>query len=47
MALSAECKELEMLAKTGSLGGGAELLARIAAGYEQTHAALEAIREGN
>ena len=46
LALSAQCKELEMLAKGGSLDGGAELLARIATGYEQTHAALEAIRAG-
>ena len=47
MALSTQCKELEMLAKTGTLDGGAELLARIAAGYEQAHAALDAIREGS
>ncbi len=46
LVLSGQCRELEMLAKAGSLEGGAELLARIAAGYEQAHAALEAIREG-
>lgn len=42
--LSAQCKELEMLAKTGSLADGNERFTRIAAGYEQVHAALEALR---
>ncbi len=46
LALSGQCRELEVLAKAGSLEGGAEHLARIAAGYEQVHAALEAIRGG-
>ena len=46
LALSGQCRELEMLAKSGSLEGGAERLARIAAGYEQVHAALQAIKEG-
>jgi HPt (histidine-containing phosphotransfer) domain-containing protein len=45
--LSGQCKELEMLAKTGSLEGAADMIARIAAGYDQVHAALEAIRLGN
>ena len=35
-----------MLAKSGALEGGAERLARIAAGYEQVHAALLAIKDG-
>ena len=42
LALSGQCRELEMLAKTGSLEGGAELLARISTGYEEARAALEA-----
>jgi HPt (histidine-containing phosphotransfer) domain-containing protein len=46
LALSAQCRELEMLAKSGSLEGGAELVAQIAAGYEQVHATLEAIKAG-
>jgi HPt (histidine-containing phosphotransfer) domain-containing protein len=46
LVLSAKCKDLEMLAKSGSLEGGAGLLAQIAAGYEQVHAALEAIQAG-
>ena len=46
LALSGQCRELEMLAKSGSLEGGAERLARIAAGYEQVHAALLAIKDG-
>ena len=47
LALSAQCGELEMLAKSGSLEGGAGLLAQIVAGYEQAHAALEAIKAGS
>ncbi len=47
LALSARCRELEMLAKTGALPGAAELLGDIAAGYEQVQAALNAIRHGN
>ena len=46
LALSAQCRELEMLAKSGALEGGAELLTQITAGYEQVHAALEAIKAG-
>ena len=46
LAFSAQCRELEMLAESGSLEGGAERLARIAAGYEQVHAALLAIKDG-
>jgi HPt (histidine-containing phosphotransfer) domain-containing protein len=46
LALSRQCRELEMLAKSGSLEGGAERLARIAAGYEQVHTALLAIKDG-
>jgi len=46
LALSAKCRDLEMLAKSGSLEGGAALLAQIAAGYEQAHTALEAIKAG-
>ena len=46
LALSGQCRELEMLAKSGSLEGGAERLARIAAGYEQVHTALLAIKDG-
>ncbi len=45
LALSGQCRELEILAKAGSLEGGTDLLARIAAGYQQAHAALGAIRE--
>ncbi len=45
LTLSGQCRELEMLAKAGSLEGGAGLLDCVAAGYEQVHAALEAIRE--
>ena len=45
LALSGQCRELETLAKSGSLEGGAELVAQIAAGYKQVHAALEAIRQ--
>ena len=46
LALSAKCKDLEMLAKSGSLEGGAGLLTQITAGYEQVHAALEVIKAG-
>lgn len=45
LALSGECRQLEMLAKTGSLEGGTDLLICIAARYEQVRVALEAIRE--
>lgn len=44
LTLSAQCRELEMLARTGSLEGGAEQLARIVTGYETAQAALKAIR---
>jgi two-component system sensor histidine kinase/response regulator len=46
LALSARCRELEMLAKGGSLEGGDALLSQIAAEYEQAHAALQAIQAG-
>jgi HPt (histidine-containing phosphotransfer) domain-containing protein len=46
LALSARCKELEMLAKGGALQGGDALLSQIAAGYDQAHATLETIRAG-
>jgi HPt (histidine-containing phosphotransfer) domain-containing protein len=44
--LAGQCRELEMLAKAGSLEGGTEMLARISARYEQARAALQMIREG-
>src|SRR5512138_1508483 len=44
LVLSDRCKELELLAKGGSLEGGTELLAEIRAGYVQVQAALETIR---
>jgi HPt (histidine-containing phosphotransfer) domain-containing protein len=55
LALSARCKELELLAKDGTLQGGdalsseivADIVADIAAEYEQAHAALETIRTGD
>jgi HPt (histidine-containing phosphotransfer) domain-containing protein len=46
LALSARCRELEMLAKSGSLHGGDGLFDQISTGYEQAHAALAAIRAG-
>ena len=46
LTLSGQCRELELLAKSGSLEGGTELLARITTGYEQAQAALQAVREG-
>ncbi len=45
MALSARCKELEMLAKAGTLAGAADKIASVASDYEQARAALEAIRK--
>lgn len=45
LILSGQCRELEMLAKTGNLEDGADLLTRIAARFEQVRIALEAIRE--
>ncbi len=45
-SLSAQCKELEMLARDGSLEDGTELLTKIAADYLRVQAALEAIRAG-
>ncbi len=44
LALSARCKELEMLARGGSLDGGAQILAVIEAGYGEAQVALEALR---
>ena len=44
LGLSARCKELEFLAKGGSLDGADEMLSAIEAGYAEVQAALEAIR---
>ena len=44
--LSQMCKELEELAKTGSLGGAAELLDQVATEYERAKAALRAVDLG-
>lgn len=45
LALSGQCRELEVLAKTGHLEGGADLLTSIEAQFEQVRVALETIRE--
>jgi HPt (histidine-containing phosphotransfer) domain-containing protein len=47
MALSARCKELEMMGKAGTLEGADGKLAVVTQGYEQARAALEAIRTGS
>jgi len=44
LTLSGQCRELEMVAKTGHLEDGADLLNSIAARLEQVRIALEAIR---
>jgi two-component system sensor histidine kinase/response regulator len=46
LALSAKCKELEMLGKAGTLDGAAEKIAVVEADYEQVRAALEAMQGG-
>lgn len=46
VSLSVKCRELEMLAKTGSLDGGEELLAQISRGYTGAQVTLEGIRKG-
>jgi HPt (histidine-containing phosphotransfer) domain-containing protein len=45
--LAGMCKELEDLAKSGSLDGAGARIAAVAAGYETARLALEAIQKGN
>jgi two-component system, sensor histidine kinase and response regulator len=47
LALSAECKELEMMGKAGVLEGAADKIVVVAADYEQVRAALAAIQRGD
>jgi len=47
LALSAECKELEMTGKAGVLEGAADKIVVVAADYEQVRAALAAIQKGD
>jgi HPt (histidine-containing phosphotransfer) domain-containing protein len=47
MALSAKCKELELLGKAGTLDGAADRIAVVAADYEQVRGVLEAMRTGS
>jgi HPt (histidine-containing phosphotransfer) domain-containing protein len=44
LALSAKCKELEMVGKAGTVDGAADKIAVVAADYEQVRAALEAMQ---
>ncbi len=46
LTLSGFCKELEMMAKAGTLEGAAELIAQIEAEYERVKVALEALYAG-
>jgi hypothetical protein len=45
--LSEKCRELEEMAKAGTLEGAAERIAQLEAEYEKARAALEAIRRGD
>ena len=47
LALSAKCKELELLGKAGTLDGAADKIAVVAADYEQVRGVLEAMRTGS
>jgi HPt (histidine-containing phosphotransfer) domain-containing protein len=44
MELSQKCKELEEMAKSGTLAGAAGLIDQVAAEYEKAEAALKAIQ---